>query len=138
MTLRFLHEHCSCIVCITVARAQALSKTDDPAVLTKDITARKQTVDNVCNPIINKPVPPPPKEEKKPEPAADAAPAADPYAEATAAAGATGADAGGDQSMKTDDAGAEKTPQAAPDAGAGGPVGDDAPPAADGDKMEEP
>ena len=70
---------------------QALRKSDMPAILTKDILARKQTVENVCSPIINKPAPPPPKEEK---PAEEAKPTDDAAAAAggdTTTAGADGA-----------------------------------------------
>ena len=72
-------------------RAQSvLSKTDPPAMLTNDILARKKAVESVCNPIINKPVPAPPKEEKKEEPKAPApaeGEAAQPAAAANAATG---------------------------------------------------
>lgn len=50
-------------------KAQApLTKMDAPAVLTKEISDRKYTLDAVCNPLINKAVPPLPKPEKKAEP----------------------------------------------------------------------
>lgn len=48
----------------------ALSKFDDPAVLTSELIQRKQALDNVVVPIMAKPVPPPPKPaepEKAPE-----------------------------------------------------------------------
>jgi heat shock 70kDa protein 4 len=45
-----------------------LTKMDAPAVLTKEISDRKSTLDAVCNPVLNKAVPPPPKPEKKAEP----------------------------------------------------------------------
>lgn len=43
------------------AAQAALSKVDQPAVLTHELIQRKQTLDNMVHPIMNKPAPPPPK-----------------------------------------------------------------------------
>jgi heat shock 70kDa protein 4 len=95
---------------------RALSKADPPAVLTRDIDARRSTLDAVCSPIINKPAPPPPKPEKKAEEPAKA--------DAEAAAG-------------TPAEGAEGAPGAAEGRAEGAAVGteamqEDAPAAAEG------
>lgn len=68
----------------------ALSKFDDPAVLTSELVQQKQTLENVCSPIMNKPIPPPPKPaepEKKPEDATPMEEDTPPPAEGSAAAG---------------------------------------------------
>lgn len=75
----------------------ALSKFDNPAVLTSELIQKKQALENVIVPIMTKPVPPPPKPaepEKKPEADKEAAPmeedtpppAGEPVAEGTAPA----------------------------------------------------
>lgn len=45
------------------AAQAALSKVDQPAVLTHELIQRKQTLENIVHPIMNKPAPPPPKPE---------------------------------------------------------------------------
>lgn len=101
----------------------ALAKTDPPAVLTKDIEARKRALENVCKPIVNKPAPPPPKAEPKAE---EAKPAEGEAAGAAAADGAApeGEAAGGEEgATPMEQEGAETA----------------APAAAEGaDKMDEP
>lgn len=50
----------------------ALSKVDEPAVLTHELLQRKQTLDNIVHPIMNKPAPPPPKPEPETKPTKEA------------------------------------------------------------------
>jgi hypothetical protein len=54
----------------------ALAPHDDPAVMTSELAQRKQTLENVIGPVINKPAPPPPKpaEPEKKEDDKDPAP----------------------------------------------------------------
>ena len=94
----------------------ALAKTDPPAVLTKDIEARKRALDNVCKPIVNKPAPPPPKaEEPKAEAAAPAAGGEAPAGEGAegAAAGEAAPAADGDGATPMEQEGGEAAPAAA-------------------------
>ena len=92
----------------------ALAKSDPPAVLTVDLEARLKTLHNVCDPVINKPAPPPPKQEAPAEAApmeADPAPA-EAGTEGTAPADAP-ADAPASEGEKAAaDAAAEAAPEA--------------------------
>jgi heat shock protein 4 len=53
-----------------VAQQAALPKTSPPAVLTKEMIARKETIERFCKPIMSKPKPAPKPEEKAAEPEA--------------------------------------------------------------------
>lgn len=73
----------------------ALSKVDTPAVLTHELIQRKQALDNVVHPIVNRPAPPPPKQEPEvkataePEKAGGPAPMEEDAPSDPSAAGAT-------------------------------------------------